>query len=136
MVTSQLSLKRDGVPVGAGLLFAARDFRSFAIILSVGLIGAIVALPLLFKLLKKLGLTRKLFLVDSMEAEQGYVSHEHIDSLVGKTGEAMTVLRPAGTARIDGVRHPVLSSGEYIETGDKVIVIEHTPGRIVVEKKD
>ena len=42
--------------IGAGLLFAARDVRSFLIILGVGLVGAIIALPLLFKLLKNLGL--------------------------------------------------------------------------------
>ncbi|MBT7122049.1 MAG: hypothetical protein HN948_03455 [Clostridia bacterium] len=124
------------VCVAAGLLFASRDIKTFLIVLSVGLVGAIIALPLLFKLLKKLGLTRKLFLVDNMEAEQGYVSHEHIDSLVGKSGVAMTILRPAGTAKIDGLRQPVLSSGAYIDKGDEVVVVEHTPGRIVVEKKD
>lgn len=124
------------VCVAAGLLFAARDIKSFAIILTVGMVGSIIALPLLFKLLKRLGLTRKLFLEDNMDAELGYVSHEHIDSLVGKSGVAITILRPAGTAKIDGVRYSVLSSGSYIDKDDEVIVVEHTPGRIVVEKKE
>ncbi len=120
--------------IGAGLLFAARDARSFLIILGVGLVGAIIALPLLYKLFKKLGLIRKLSLVGNMEVEQGYASHENTGSLLGKQGVAMTDLRPAGTAKIDGARQSVLTSGDYIDKGDVIIVVQHTPGRIVVEK--
>ncbi len=122
--------------IGAGLLFAARDIRSFLIILGVGLVGAIIALPLLFKLFKKLGLIRKLSLVGNMEVEQGYASHEHTETLLGKKGEAITDLRPAGVAKIDGVRQSVLTSGDYINKGETVVVVQHTPGRIVVEKAE
>ena len=122
--------------IGAGLLFASRDARSFLIILGVGLVGAIIALPLLFKLFKKLGLIRKLSLVGNMEVEQGYASHEHTESLLGSKGVAMSDLRPAGVAKIDGVRQSVLTSGDYIDKGEAVIVVQHTPGRIVVEKDE
>jgi len=121
------------VCVGASLMFASRDIKSFLIILCVGLVGAIIALPLLFKLFKKMGLIRKLSLVDNMMVDQGYSSHEHIESLVGKHGVALTVLRPAGSAKIDGVRYSVLTSGAYIDKGDEVVVVAHTPGRIVVD---
>ena len=101
-----------------------------------GLVGAIIALPLLFKLFKKMGLIRKLSLVDNMMVDDGYSSHEHIESLVGKRGVALTVLRPAGSAKIDGVRYSVLTSGSYIDKGDEIVVVVHTPGRIVVDTVD
>ena len=121
--------------LGAGLLFVSRDVGTFLIVLAVGVVGGSVALPLIFKLLKKMGLVRRIVLGDNMLAEEGYVSHTHIPSLVGQEGVADTVLRPAGAAIIGGVRHSVVSSGMYIEKGQPVVVVEHTPGRIVVVEK-
>jgi membrane-bound serine protease (ClpP class) len=119
----------------AGLFFVSRDPRTFLTVLAVGTVGAAVLLPLLFKLLKKLGLVRKVVLGDNMLPAEGYVSHTPTDSLVGQEGVADTVLRPAGVAVIGGVRQSVVSSGAYIERGTSVVVVEHTPGRIVVEEK-
>jgi len=120
----------------AGLLFASRDVTSFLITIGVGLVGSIIALPLLYKLFKKLGIVRKLSLPDNMDVEAGYVSHEHIESLMGQTGVALTDLRPAGTAKIGGKRMNVLTSGAYIEKGDRITVVEHTPGRVVVDEAE
>lgn len=118
----------------AGMIFAARDFTTFLSVLGVGILGAAVGLPLIYLLLKKLGLLRKLALEKGMLPEDGFVSHDHIPSLTGKTGTALSVLRPAGIADIDGERHSVISSGAYIEKGAAIVVVEHTPGRIVVEE--
>ncbi len=122
------------VCIAAGMMFAARNITTFLIVLCIGIVGSLILLPLLYKLFKRLGLLRKLALGDNMLAEAGYVSHEHIPSLVGKKGIALTVLRPAGTARIDGVRYPVVTSGAYIAKDSEIIVVEHTPGRIVVDE--
>lgn len=118
----------------AGMIFAARDFTTFLAVLGVGILGAAVGLPLIYLLLKKLGLLRKLALEKGMLPEDGFVSHDHIPSLTGKTGTALSVLRPAGIADIDGERRSVISSGAYIEKGAAIVVVEHTPGRIVVEE--
>lgn len=119
----------------AGLFFVSRDARTFLIVLAVGTVGAAALLPIAFKILKKLGLVRKIVLGDNMLPEEGYVSHTPIESMVGQDGMAETVLRPAGVAIIGGVRYSVVSSGAYIERGRSVMVVEHTPGRIVVEEK-
>ncbi len=123
------------ISLGAGLLFISRDIATFLTVLAVGLVGSAVLLPILFKIFKRLGLVRKIVLGGNMLAEEGYVSHTAIDSLIGMEGVADTVLRPAGVAIIGGVRHGVVSSGMYIEKGQSVVVVEHTPGRIVVEEK-
>ena len=43
--------------------------------------------------------------------------------LVGKTGEAVSALRPSGTARIDGRRYQVLTDGEFFTAGTPLRVI-------------
>jgi len=56
---------------------------------------------------------------------------------IGRTGETRTVLRPAGMAEFDGVKLNVVSDGEYIASGAKVIVARVEGNRIVVrEEKD
>ncbi len=121
--------------LGAGLLFISRDIATFLTVLAVGVVGSAVLLPVAFKILKRLGLVRKIVLGDNMLAEEGYVSHTLIDSLVGQEGVADTVLRPAGVAIIGGARYGVVSNGMYIEKGQSIVVVEHTPGHIVVEEK-
>jgi len=122
------------VCIAAGVMFAARDVKTFMTVLAVGLVGSMVLLPIAFKVLGKLGLLRKITLGAGMSAEEGYVSHAPMDSLVGAAGTALTVLRPAGTARIDGKRYSVVSQGSYIDAGSGIVVVEHTPGRIVVDE--
>lgn len=123
------------VGVGAGLFFATRDVGTFLVVIGIGVAGSIVALPLLFKLFKRLGLVRKVVLADNMTVEEGYVSHELGDDLVGQAGIALTDLRPAGFARISGKRIEVVSSGAYIVKGSEVVVVRQTPGRVEVDEQ-
>lgn len=51
---------------------------------------------------------------------------------VGRIGESRTVLRPAGMAEFDGVKLNVVSDGEYIATGARIIVDRVEGNRIVV----
>lgn len=53
---------------------------------------------------------------------------------VGKTGTAYTVLRPAGTADIDGERVNVVSFGEFIDKG-AAIRVEAVEGTRVMVKR-
>jgi len=54
--------------------------------------------------------------------------------LLGRTGHALTVLRPAGVADIDGLRIDVITEGDFLDAGTPIIV-SHVEGvRVVVEK--
>jgi len=55
-------------------------------------------------------------------------------ALVGQTGEALTVLRPAGKARIDGRLYDVVSDGPYIDRGGAITVTQVSGNRIVVRQ--
>jgi membrane-bound serine protease (ClpP class) len=53
-------------------------------------------------------------------------------SLVNQTGEALTKLRPSGTAVINGKRVDVVSEGAFIESGQTVKVVAVEGLRVVV----
>lgn len=57
-----------------------------------------------------------------------------IAALVGAEGESLTVLRPAGKARIDGKLMDVVSDGPYIAEGAKISVVTVQGNRVVVRQ--
>ncbi|WP_437185291.1 NfeD family protein [Planctomicrobium sp. SH668] len=54
--------------------------------------------------------------------------------LLGATGNAVTILRPSGKARIDGKLIDVVSDGPFVESGAAVTVVEVSKNRIVVRE--
>lgn len=55
--------------------------------------------------------------------------------LVGLDGVAVTPLRPAGTALIDGHKVDVVAESSYIERNDPILVIAAKGSRVMVRKK-
>jgi membrane-bound serine protease (ClpP class) len=53
-------------------------------------------------------------------------------SLLHQTGQALTTLRPSGTAIIDGKRVDVVSEGAFIESGQPIKVVAIEGLRVVV----
>jgi membrane-bound serine protease (ClpP class) len=54
--------------------------------------------------------------------------------LEGKSGTAVTPLRPSGTVRIEGRRYSAVTDGEFIEKDDTVTVKKTEGNRIEVRK--
>jgi membrane-bound serine protease (ClpP class) len=59
-----------------------------------------------------------------------------LESYVGTQGNAVTDLRPAGIAVINGKRVDVVTRGEYLEKDSAIIVTTVTGNQIIVRKKD
>ncbi|MCD8505001.1 MAG: hypothetical protein LRY53_08415 [Burkholderiaceae bacterium] len=100
--------------------------------LGVSLIVAIAASLAILRFLPKTKIGRHLVLSTDLTAAGGFTSEpvaEH--ELVGKMGIAMSTLRPAGIADIEGKRVDVVSDGEYIEAGEPIRV-DHVDGNRVV----
>jgi membrane-bound serine protease (ClpP class) len=57
-----------------------------------------------------------------------------IADLIGETGEAVTPLRPAGTAIIQGRRMDVVAESGLIDSGQKITVVSQEGIRIVVRQ--
>lgn len=90
-------------------------------------------------LLRHLPSSRRLagvFLRESTSRETGYLSAPDRMDLIGKTGRAVTDLRPAGTAVIDEERVDVVTEGPWIEQGTEVRVVSAEGYRHVVRALD
>ena len=74
-------------------------------------------------------------LKDEQRASEGYISSISKIDLTGKTGVALTDLRPAGKILVDGIKYDALSDGEFIIKGTDILVIKHETISIFVRKK-
>ncbi|MCX7611058.1 MAG: ATP-dependent Clp protease proteolytic subunit [Ignavibacterium sp.] len=116
--------------------FLTFDAISLAIIqLAFAVVAALVLLFLLAKYLPKSELFNRLVLSEAEKAEEGYVSVSEEQSLLGKIGVTVSILRPVGIAEIDGKRVEVVSDGEFIQPGTKIKVIKVEGMKVVVSDK-
>ncbi|MFT5142960.1 MAG: membrane-bound serine protease (ClpP class), partial [Thalassolituus oleivorans] len=76
----------------------------------------------------------QLVLSPDMRSSGGFTSANTDASLVGRTGTAITPLRPAGIAMIDDRRIDVISAGEYIDSGSDIRVISSRGARVEVRE--
>ncbi|MDO4732649.1 MAG: NfeD family protein [Bacillota bacterium] len=75
----------------------------------------------------------KLILFQRLDKAGGFDSVDpSLSRLLGQRGTALTTLRPAGSALINGEKVDVLSQGEFIEAGQSIEVILVEGMRIVV----
>ena len=82
-------------------------------------------------------LPRGLVLRAAARRELGYSSApEQLGQFLGKTGTALSPLRPAGSIDCGGSRLDVVTRGEFIDKGASVVVIEVVGSRIVVKAAD
>ncbi len=86
------------------------------------------------RFLPKTSAFNKLVLQKATDRKEGFAASSDTSHLTGRTGTALTRLRPAGTALFDGDRMNVVTRGEYIEAGERVRIAETHGNRIVVEK--
>lgn len=100
------------------------------------LLGAFALAAVLFALVvRRLPSSRlwsKFVLKDTSTSRRGYVSAPPRAKLVGKEGTALTELRPAGTAQIDGQPVDVVTEGAFLPKGTPVRVISVEGMRVVV----
>ena len=75
-----------------------------------------------------------LILKSGQTRAEGFRSSENLERYLGKTGTAYTVLRPAGTADIEGDRVNVVSMGEFIDKGVAIRVEEVEGARVLVKR--
>ncbi|WP_429844969.1 NfeD family protein [Brevibacillus sp. FIR094] len=120
------------VSIVTGLVMAAYDTQQGLASLGVAaLITAIVT----FMLVKKYGvkgLFNKFILGDTQRNEEGYVAPRDQRELQGKSGIALTTLRPAGVVKVEGKRVDAVSVGGFIEAGTAITVLQVEGTRIVV----
>ena len=105
-----------------GFSFVAADLILIPVLVIVGL-----------KLLARSPVTLR----KTLSRKEGVSSQSsELESYVGMQGNALTDLRPAGIAVINGKRVDVVTRGEYLEKDSAIIVTAVTGNQIIVRKKD
>jgi membrane-bound serine protease (ClpP class) len=120
--------------VGAGatssMVIGALGRVAISVLLAIG--GGLV----LMRALPHLPYGRRFVLNENMNADLGYATAPETDrSWLGRTGTAVSPLRPAGIAEIAGTRLDVVSDGGFIEALADIEVTRVDGNRIVVRQR-
>ena len=119
--------------IGGGATWEFAAIAMGRVLISVLL--ALAASLLLLRFLPRLPFGRQLILETGLAAGEGYASAPESDNRwLGKSGTALSPLRPAGIAVIDGERVDVVSDGEFIDAGISISVTRVDGNRIVVRR--
>lgn len=103
--------------------------------LAAAFVVTFVAGYFLSKVLPKTNFFNRLILQDNIVIRSGYAAEPETYELVGKEGEALTDLRPSGTAIFGDNRIDVITEGSYLTKGTKVVVIKESGSKVVVREK-
>jgi len=99
------------------------------------LVGVPAYFAVVLRILPRTSIGRRLFLGRRREPEGGGTPEAAEQAaLVGKTGQAETLLRPAGAIRVDGVRYIALSESGIIKRGQTVKVIRAAGINVIVRR--
>ncbi len=129
-----------GIPgiilLAAGLLVTAKTWMQGIIMTLIILVVLAVLLSIALYLGSKGKLPKSLVLKESTDKESGFSGTDDMQYLLGKKGRAVTPLRPAGCADLDGIRLDVVTRGDFIDKDTPVTVVEVEGNRIVVMRTE
>jgi membrane-bound serine protease (ClpP class) len=113
-------------------------FNEISMIIGFSFVAAdLILIPVLVIVGLKLLARSPVTLRKTLSRKEGVSSQSsELGSYVGTQGNAVTDLRPAGIAVINGKRVDVVTRGEYLEKDSAIIVTAVTGNQIIVRKKD
>jgi membrane-bound serine protease (ClpP class) len=119
--------------------FSGVSFDDFFQALATVMTGFVISVGLGIYLSDKLfskGPFAKVALQTTEQVDEGYIGVENsLKDLVGRTGIAYTVLRPAGKIEIDEDQYDAVAETGYIEKNEEVEVVRFAHGQLYVKKK-
>ncbi len=108
--------------------------RAFGVVVLSAVLGLSLSIWAASKLLTTSSFAA-LVLGADQKTEEGYLGVDgKSKELVGKEGEAYTVLRPSGKVFVDGKIYDAKSEFGYLNKGDKIKVIRYETGQLYVVK--
>jgi len=116
------------------VVMAAYNTQQAALNLSIAFVLALVVVFIFIRIFKHRGVWNRFILRDKLTTEQGYTSSKARTDLLGKSGVAVTPLRPSGMISVEGERIDVVTTGEFIALNKQVVVVQVEGSRIVVKE--
>lgn len=121
--------------VGWGVLLLAVDITQVTAALVIALIATIVIIIVGVRLMSRYKLWQNFTLENQQDSKDGYVAPSpELSLFAGKEGIALTPLRPAGSAEVEGQRLDVVTEGEFIRPGVRVRVLKVEGTRVIVRE--
>ncbi|MDH5365667.1 MAG: nodulation protein NfeD [Cyclobacteriaceae bacterium] len=77
---------------------------------------------------------QRLALANTQDREEGYTTGFGNKNMTNKEGIAFTILRPSGKVTIDGDIYDAYTRGEFVEKGEKIIVVSEEGTSLKVKK--
>lgn len=116
--------------------FGNRDLHSAVTVIfgALALAGAVALV--LFPRASGSRVFRWISLDKSVGRNDGFTAAEPRDDLVGTRGKAVSALRPGGTGEFKEQRLDVVTTGEFLDAGTPIRIVEARGRRIVVEKDE
>lgn len=99
------------------------EITAAATAVALGIFGSILVLFFLGYRLTKIKVFNRVALLNTQSKADGYVATFYTENLIGKQGTADTILRPSGRIEIEDEVYDAYTRGEYVEKGEKVVVI-------------
>ncbi len=119
--------------VGGAVAITVGDTGQGLSMFLVSLVLSGILIAIAFTFLAKKGLFRSIVLNYREDKKLGYVGPRSFTDMVGKKGNTVTPLRPAGTVIIEGNRYDVVSDGGFIPAGQEIYVSSVEGMRLVVK---
>ncbi len=125
------------IAIFASIILASSSIEQALMSIVIAILLTIIAGVLIFKFAPR---NNKFFdritLSTSLSTKGGYISTADYSEYVGKTGVAISPLRPSGSIEIDGRKLDAVSEGDFIERDEQIKVIKVEGSRIIVKKID
>ncbi len=113
--------------IGYGIYKASIEYGSSGALITV--LSSVVVTIILIRVSLKSRMVHNIALDYN---QTGTTAVDDYSDLMGKTGKALSTLRPTGTAVIDDKQYSVVTDGEFIEANSDIIVSKIDGTRIVV----
>ena len=99
-----------------------------------GMMGSIIIMFFGGVRLANSKIIRRIALEDTQDTGSGFTSTVYTSSLIGEEGKAFTILRPSGKVELGDEIYDAYTRGEYIQKGDRIIVISNEGTSLKVKK--
>ncbi len=117
-----------------GIFLTADTIEEGIIILLIILALLGVMLAIILKLLASGKLKSPIILKDELTTENGFISSNDLNYLLGKKGTATTDLRPAGRGNFDGVEFDIMSESQYINKDAAIEIYKVEGSKLIVKE--
>lgn len=116
-----------------GIFLAGRTTTERVIVGVVAIVLIAVMLVISMLLLNSQKIKSPIKLDTDLSGRNAFIDEEDMEFLIGRTGTAVTDLRPSGKGEFEGVKLDIESSNDFIKKGSALVITEIKNHRIVVK---